>query len=152
MRRRALVAPRASFAGNPRHRRVGVCSALLNQIAAFYNAADESALSGRATEIRARFAQDEVALGEGPYFAGTSFSMVDSVFGPVFRYFDVFDTIGDFNFWSDVPKVQQWRQALATRASVVEAVRPDYPELLHRFLLARGSALSRRMTSAVAFV
>ena len=123
-------------------------SAMLNLIGAFYNAADETALVARLADIRVRLAQVEKALGEGDFFAGETFSMVDAVFGPVFRYFDVFDVIGGFGFWDGLPKLQRWRHALATRPSVAEAVRPDYPELLHRFLLARRSALSRRMTSA----
>jgi glutathione S-transferase len=123
-------------------------SALLNLIGAFYNAADETALVARAADIRVRLAQVEEALGEGTFFAGETFSIVDAVFGPVFRYFDVFDAIGAFDFWDGLPKLQRWRQALATRPSVAEAARSDYPELLHRFLLARHSALSRRMASA----
>jgi len=126
-------------------------SALLNLIGAFYHAADEATLVARAAEIRARLAQIEVALGEGPYFAGESFSIVDAVFGPVFRYFDAFDAfdaIDDFGFCDDLPKLQRWRRALATRPSVAEAAHPDYPELLSKFLLARRSALSRRMAPA----
>lgn len=119
-------------------------SALLNAIAAFYNAADEAALMARAGDIRARFVQIEAALGEGPYFADASFSVVDAVFGPVFRYFDVFDAMYDFGFWDALPKVQRWRQALSSRRSVVNAVGPDYPEQLGSFLMAKGSALSRR--------
>lgn len=122
-------------------------SALLNLIGAFYGAADEQALAARAAEIRTRFGQLEAALGEGPYFSGERFSVVDAVFGPVFRYFDVFDAIGDFGFWRGLPKVQRWRQVLATRPSVAGAVRADYAERLRRFLLARRSALSRRMAS-----
>ena len=120
-------------------------SALLNLIGALYNAADETTLVARAAAIRARLAQIEVALGEGPYFAGESFSIVDAVFGPVFRYFDAFDAIDDFGFWDGMPKVQGWRRALAVRPSVAEAVRPEYPDLLNHFLLARRSALSLRM-------
>jgi len=120
-------------------------SALLNLIGAFYNATDETALAARAADIRARLVQLEAALGEGPFFAGESFSIVDAVFGPAFRYFDVFDAIDDFGFWSDLPKVRCWRRALAIRPSVAEAAHPDYRELLRQFLLARRSALSRRM-------
>jgi glutathione S-transferase len=120
-------------------------SALLNAIAAFYNASDEAALAARATEIRARLVQLESALGDGPYFAGASFSVVDAVFAPVFCYFDVFDAIDDFGFWNEVPRLQRWRAALAQRRSVADAVRPDYPALLQAFLRARRSALSRRM-------
>ena len=122
-------------------------SALLTSIGGFYNAADETALMVRAAEIRARLVQIEAALDEEePLFAGEAFTIVDAVFGPTFRYFDVFDTIGEFGFWGGLQKVRCWRHALAKRTSVAQAVRPDYPELLGRFLLERRSALSRRMT------
>jgi len=120
-------------------------SSLLSSIGAFYNAPDEQALLAKSEEIRARLGQLEVALGEGPHFAGEPFSLVDAVFGPAFRYFDTFEAIDDFGFFEGLPKVQRWRFALAARPSVAAAVRPDYPDLLHRFLLDRCSALSRRM-------
>lgn len=123
-------------------------SALLNTIAAFYNAADARALAARVEEIRTRLRQVEAALGETPYFAGEHFSIVDAVFGPVFRYFDVFDRVGDFGFCDDLPGVRRWRRALAARPSVSAAVHPDYPKLLWRFLMARDTALSSHMTAA----
>lgn len=121
-------------------------SALLNAIGAFYNAADEAALMARAREIHARFIQIEAALGESAYFAGNSFCVVDAAFAPVFRYFDVLDSVGDFGFWNGLPKVRRWRQALGARPSVVDGVGADYAERLGKFLLARSSALSRRMS------
>lgn len=117
-------------------------SAVLNSIAGFYNAADEAALQARAAEIRARFVQLEAELGAGPFFRGESFSLVDAVFGPVFRYFVIFEAIGDFGFFDGLPRVTQWRQVLAGRASVRDAVRRDYPERLLTFLRQRPSALA----------
>ncbi|MCB4363673.1 glutathione S-transferase family protein [Hydrogenophaga taeniospiralis] len=119
-------------------------SAVLNSIAGFYNAADEAALQGRAREIRGRFEQLEHALGAGPFFRGEAFSVVDAVFGPVFRYFDTFDTIAEFGFMEGLPRVMRWRGALAARASVRDAVHPDYPERLMAFLRRRPSALAAR--------
>ena len=120
-------------------------SAVLNNIGAFYNAPDVQALTARAGDLRAKFQQIEAALGEGPYFAGGHFGMVDAVFGPVFRYFDVFDDIGDFGVLAGMPKGNAWRRALAERESVRNAVGAYYPELLGTFLRQRGSALSRCM-------
>lgn len=117
-------------------------SALLNGIAAFYNAADERALATRAGELRSRFERLESVLGDGPYFGGESFSLVDAAFAPVFRYFDLFDAIHDFGFWRGLPRLQRWRHALATRPSVAGAVKPDYGLRLADFVRARGSALS----------
>ena len=120
-------------------------SAMLNSIGTLYNAADEASFGARCAEIQARLGQLEAALGPVPYFAGEAFSIVDAVFGPVFRYFDVIDAFIDPGFWAGLPRVQRWRRALAARPSVAEAVHADYPVLLRTFLLARGSALSRRM-------
>lgn len=120
-------------------------SALLNQIAGFYSAGDAAALAAKAAELRHRFEQLEAVLGAGPYFAGERFRLVDAAFGPVFRYFEVFDRIADFGCWAGLPRLQAWRQALRERPSVRAAVHPDYAEQLWRFLLARGSELSRRM-------
>ena len=120
-------------------------SAVLNTIGAFYNAPDDQALAARAAELRQKFQQVEAVLCKGPYFAGERFSMVDAVFGPVFRYFDVFDGIGDFGVFKDTPKVTAWRNTLAQRSSVRNAVLTEYPDLLRTFLQQRRSALSSRM-------
>lgn len=120
-------------------------SAILNAVGSFYSAADESSLADSTAKLRHRFEQVEAALDVGPYFAGQRFGLVDAAFGPVFRYFDVFDTIDDFGFFANLPKVQHWRKELSARPSIVTAVSPDYPELLRSFLLKRKSELSRRM-------
>lgn len=120
-------------------------SAVLNTIAGFYNAPDEEALRAKSTELRKRFEQVEAELGDGPYFAGAGFSVVDAVFGPIFRYFDVFDGIADFDLFKATPRVNAWRAALAAHSSVRDAVGTDYPQLLQRFLVNRGSALSALM-------
>jgi glutathione S-transferase len=120
-------------------------STILNNIAAFYSAIDDSALLSEAASLKAKFTQLEAVLSEGPYFSGTSFCIVDAVFGPIFRYFDVFDAVADFGVFTHLPKVCGWRFALAKRSSVQNAVRDDYPELLKKFLLNRNSAISSLM-------
>jgi glutathione S-transferase len=72
------------------------------------------------------------------------------VFGPVFRYFDVFDEIADFGILAAKPKLARWRNALATRPSVRTAVRSDYPALLRDFLERRNSWLSVLQARAAA--
>lgn len=118
-------------------------SSLLDTIGAFYNAKDSEALATQAAHIRSRLEQLEAALGDGPFFGGPAFGLVDATFGPVFRYFDVFDDMVDFRFFEGLPKVSAWRAALALRPSVRDAVHPQYPALLRNFLLARGSELAR---------
>ena len=78
----------------------------------------------------------------GPWFGGERFCLVDAVYGPVFRYLDAFDRIGDFGMLDGKPLVQAWRKALSERASIKAAVAPDYPQRLHQFLRAKKSFLS----------
>jgi glutathione S-transferase len=116
-------------------------SAVLNDIAGFYSAPDEAAFKAKAAQLEARFARLETRI-IGPWFDGDGFSLVDAVFGPVFRYFDVFDEIGDFGILTGKPKLACWRQSLAARASVKSAVGSDYPALLSDFIERRRSHLS----------
>ena len=122
-------------------------SAMLNVIAALYNAPDDATLESRVGDLRNRIEQLEAQLGHGPYFGGDNFSLVDAAFAPIFRYFDVFGEMLDFQWFQDVPKVEAWRRNLAERPSVVNAVRHDYGRLLKEFILQKNSALARRLQS-----
>jgi glutathione S-transferase len=127
-----------------RHRAfVELASAVLSDIWGFETATDRAGLERKAADLTARFAWIEQNLGAGPYFAGSSFSLVDAAFAPVFRYFDVFDPIADLGIFAATPKVRAWRAALAARPSVRGAVTPDYAERLRAFLKAHDAVLHR---------
>jgi len=123
-------------------------SEVLNGIWGFYTAPDEAAFAAQTKALSAEFEQLEHQLGAGPYFEAGRFSLVDTAFGPVFRYFDVFDRIGDFGILASKPKVAAWREALAARPSVRAAAVPGYETRLWNFLLARNSHLSHIMAGA----
>jgi len=117
-------------------------SAVLNDIAGFYAAPNEAAFKAKASQLEQRFARLEARVAASPWFDGENFSLVDAVFGPVFRYFDVFDEIADFGILAGKPKLARWRKSLAARPSVRNAVSADYPALLRDFLGRRNSWLS----------
>lgn len=124
-------------------------SAILNDIAGLYSAPDARVFAAKVAALRAKFARVEAEFGPGPWFGGASFGLVDTVFGPIFRYFDTFDQIDDFGILSGLPRVLGWRRRLAVQPSVAGAVSADYPKRLRRFLLARGSRLSTLMTETL---
>jgi glutathione S-transferase len=110
-------------------------STILSELWGLETAGDSVVFESKRQAVAAKFARVEEALGAGPYFAGDNFSLVDAVFAPVFRYFDVFDQLTDLSVFADTLKVRAWRVALAKRPSVRTAVGPDYPQLLHAFLV-----------------
>lgn len=122
-------------------------SSTLNAIWNLYTAKDEASCDAALKMLSERFAQIESALGEGPYFAGARFSLVDAAFAPVFRYFDVFGTVIDVDLFAALPKLRAWREALSQRASVRAAVSTDYPALLSGFVIGCDSLLGRRLAA-----
>jgi glutathione S-transferase len=125
-------------------------SAVLNDIAGFYSAPDEAAFKAKTSQLAQRFARLETRLAAEPWFDGEKFSLVDAVFAPVFRYFDVFDRIGDFGILGEKPKLAKWRSSLAQRPSARGAVSADYPALLTDFLKRRNSWISQLQSRIVA--
>jgi glutathione S-transferase len=125
-------------------------SAVLNDIAGLYSAPDEAAFKAKAAQLEARFARLEARVVAAPWFDGEKFSLVDAVFGPVFRYFDVFDGIGEFGILENKPKLARWRASLAARPSVKSAVSAEYPALLRDFLRRRNSWISQLQARAAA--
>src|SRR3954463_5768296 len=93
-------------------------STILSELWGLETTGDPAIFEAKRIAIAAKFARVEAALGSGPFFAGENFSLVDAVFAPIFRYFDVFDTLIDLAIFVDTPKVRTWRAALAKRPSV----------------------------------
>jgi glutathione S-transferase len=125
-------------------------STVLNDIAGFYAAPDEATFKVKTSQLERRLARLEERAAASPWFEGESFSLVDAVFGPVFRYFDVFDEIADFGILAGKPNLLRWRKALAARPSVRTAVSADYAALLRAFLDRRNSWISRLQARAAA--
>ena len=118
-------------------------SAILADLWGLETAADAGGYEAAQAKLREKFARVEAELGDGPFFAGGQFSLVDAVFAPIFRYFDVFDTIAATGILDGLTRIARWRAALAARLSVAGAVAADYPERLKAFLKAHDAHLLR---------
>lgn len=116
-------------------------SAILGDLWGLETTTDPATFQTKRQALAAKFARVEAALRAGPYFAGEQFSLVDAVFAPIFRYFDVFDELTELGIFSDLPKVRAWRAELAKRPSVRTAVVADYPQLLRAFLVRHDAHL-----------
>lgn len=117
-------------------------SNILNLIAGFYNALDKETFEQKRDALIEKLTWLEQYLDRSPYFAGKTFSLVDAVYGTIFRYFDVFDQIADFGIFTGLTKVSAWRRSLKSRPSIQHAVTDDYPQRLLIFLKQRQAYLS----------
>ncbi|WP_372362089.1 glutathione S-transferase family protein [Xanthomonas sp. NCPPB 1325] len=102
----------------------------LSDIWQFLHATDPQMASTRQTAVRTKLERIETELDGGPYFGGATFSMVDAVFAPVFRYFDVLEPGLSLPIFENLPRASAWRAALVTRPSVIHAVGDGYAALL----------------------
>ncbi|MES2599370.1 MAG: glutathione S-transferase family protein [Pseudomonadota bacterium] len=118
-------------------------SAVLADIWGLETATDEATFNVKVKQATEKFARLESRLVAAPWFDGESFSLVDAVFAPVFRYFDTFDEIGDFGILAGKPRIARWRKSLRERPSVVAAVSAEYPALLRAFMKKHRSYLSQ---------
>ena len=116
-------------------------SAILGDLWGLETTTDAAIFESKRQAVATKFARVEAALGTGPFFAGEMFSLVDAVFAPIFRYFDVFDEFTDLAVFKDTSKLRKWRAELAKRPSVKAAVGADYPQLLRAFLARHNAHL-----------
>jgi glutathione S-transferase len=84
-------------------------SAILTDLWGLETTTDAAVFESKREAVAAKFARVEQALGAGPFFAGEGFSLVDAVFAPIFRYFDVFDEVIDLAVFAKTPKLRKWR-------------------------------------------
>lgn len=120
-------------------------SSILANIWTLETTKDTALFAQAVTAVDEKFSRLEDVLGEGPFFAGAGFSLVDAVFAPVFRYFEAFERHVDLGVFDAKPKLVAWRRALAERKSVREAVVPDYAERLIAFVAKQDGVLAGKM-------
>lgn len=108
----------------------------------FLNATDRPTADAKQAAFRDRLERLEAVLAAGPYFSGAAFGMVDAVFAPVFRYFDILDPAVSQPIFDNLPRVSAWRAALAARPSVIAAVAGDYAERFRQHLRQHQALLA----------
>lgn len=77
----------------------------------------------------------------GPLFAGEAFSAVDAVFAPMFRELDLAERLNGRKLVECSARIGAWREALAARDSVRQAVPADFGDRYLARMQERGFKL-----------
>lgn len=120
-------------------------SSALAEAWGYLNARDEAIANAKTISFKDKLAQLEKVLARGPYFDGEAFGMVDAVFAPVFRYFDILQPVVGTSIFSEFPRVDAWRKHLGMRPSVRAAVSTDYPALFRAHLQRQNALLAEQV-------
>lgn len=86
----------------------------------------------------------EKELGECPYF-NQSFSMVDVMYAPIFRYADFFKRFVGVDFYAGHRKIEAWSSHVLARSSVMNCVPKSYDEELKEFILGKNKYLYNKL-------
>jgi glutathione S-transferase len=92
---------------------------------------DESEFKRLGGQLLSRLERVEEALGNGPYFNGEKFALVDAAFAPLFTRLDILNRHFPEPLYrtTELPKVAAWSQALTRLPAVQQSVVSDFEPL-----------------------
>ena len=94
-------------------------------------------------EAREKLERLEAQRGEGPFFNGPQFALVDAAIAPAFMRLSLLEELRPLGLLDRLPKVQRWSEVLLGRNSVRTSVVPEFPGLFREYLVAGGGYLAR---------
>jgi glutathione S-transferase len=84
----------------------------------------------------------EQRLGDGPFFNGSAFSLVDAAFAPLCMRLEILQSVLELLPCERLPKLCAWSQALNQQPAVQESVVPEFAELFLMMQRKRGGHLA----------
>ncbi len=106
-------------------------------------AKDQSALEDKRDDIQEKLERLEAVIGDGPFFGGDDFSLVDTAYAPLFIRLSWLAEILELVDWAALPKVSAWRDNLLAQPAVQASILPDLRTMYRRMLKSRGGAIGR---------
>ena len=87
----------------------------------------------------------EQQLGEGPFFNGAAFSLVDAAYAPLFMRLEIIEHLYPQGLFEPTPTVRAWSDALLARPSVRESVVADFQVQFRQRFATMGGWLGQRL-------
>lgn len=105
------------------------------------HAVEENEFVQRRQTARSKIELLEQQLGEGPFFNGSQFSLVDAASAPAFLRISLMEALRPMGLLDQLPRVMRWCRALLERPSVRNSVVPEFPDLFRDNLIDAESFL-----------
>ena len=97
---------------------------------------DEATLNERMEDLTPIFTAMEAQLKEGPYFHGTTLSMVDLSWLPLLHRSALIAHHSGYDFLASYPKLKEWRAALLNTGLAEKSVPQEFEEVFTDFYLS----------------
>jgi glutathione S-transferase len=121
---------------------------ILSQHHALVSASDETSLKRAKALLDERLDTLEEMLGDGPYFAGQDFGMVDAIYAPVFRFARELQRLTGLEVvTAETPKVAAWATSLLARPSVIAAVPASFSEDYASYIRRQQGLMGQRLSN-----
>ncbi|HCA27694.1 MAG TPA: glutathione S-transferase [Betaproteobacteria bacterium] len=95
-----------------------------------------------------KLARVEAEVGEGPYFNGADFSLIDAAYAPLFMRLDLLNPHLALYTAADYPKIAVWGQALAQMDAVKSSVTDDFNTLYFGHIHSKGGVATQKLPGA----
>ena len=99
------------------------------------------------TELHDNLARVEEAFGDGPFFNGPDFALIDAAYAPIFIRLDAVRELTGLELTGDLPKVDAWGKHLLSLPTVQAARVPELPDLLRKLMRDRNSHAATLLTN-----
>lgn len=114
----------------------GECCSLTFQLMV---APDQQSYEDIVAELAARLARVDRVMGDGPYFNGPDFALIDAAYAPIFIRLDVFRELLGLEITAQLPRIHAWQSILLALPEVQQARVPELPDLFRQLITSRDA-------------
>jgi len=123
----------------------GSCNSLTFQLMV---APDQASFENHVAELKSNLARVDKAFGNGPFFNGEKFALIDAAYAPLFIRLDILRDLLGLAVTDDLAKIDAWSKVLLALPEVQKARVPELPDLFRQLIRSRDAYAQARLSEA----
>ena len=121
------------------------CSDMIMNQYKLATAENEAGFKSQLEILRGQFAHLASHLGEGPFFNGQDFSLVDAAYAPLFMRFNILSDDLPIELYKPDSSIGRWCTQLTSMDCVINSVVSDFREKFQAYFIAKNGYYARRL-------